>query len=93
MKFTRPLPATTPKALTYGDGNFAIDFAKGSPSRVQNILVNAQWMILALALVLFVLAGPRLGIGGNGCGRASCCGRRRAAVSPVTMAEHPRDAR
>ena len=62
MKFTRPLPATTPQALTYGDGNFAIDLAKGSPSRVQTILINAQWIILALALVLFVLAGPRLGI-------------------------------
>ena len=53
------MPATTPQALTYGDGNFAIDFAKGLPIRVQTILVNAQWMILALALVLFVLAGPR----------------------------------
>jgi hypothetical protein len=27
MKLTRPLPATIPKALTYGDGNFAIDLA------------------------------------------------------------------
>jgi hypothetical protein len=62
MKFTRPLPATTPKALTYGDGNFAIDFARGSPSRVQTILVNAQWIVLALALILFVRAGPRPGI-------------------------------
>ena len=62
MKFARPLPATTPKALTYGDGNFAIDFARGSPNRVQTILVNAQWIILALALVLLVRAGPRPGI-------------------------------
>ena len=62
MKFTRPLPATTPKALTYGDGNFAIDSARGSPSRVQTVLVDAQWIVLALALVLFVRAGPRPGI-------------------------------
>jgi len=61
MKLTRPLPATTPKALTYGDGNFAIDSAKGS-SRVQTLLVYGQWIILALALVLFVFAGPRPGI-------------------------------
>jgi mono/diheme cytochrome c family protein len=62
MKLTRPLPATTPKALTYADGNFAIDAAIGSPSRVQTILVDAQWIILALALVLLALAAPRPGI-------------------------------
>jgi mono/diheme cytochrome c family protein len=62
MKFTRPLPATTPKALTYGDGNFAIDPARGSPSRMQTLLVTAQWITLALALVLIVRAGPRPGI-------------------------------
>jgi mono/diheme cytochrome c family protein len=62
MKLTRPLPATTPKALTYADGNFAIDAARVSPSRVQTILVDAQWMILALALVLLALAAPRPGI-------------------------------
>jgi mono/diheme cytochrome c family protein len=62
MKLTRPLPATSPKALTYGDGDFAIDPARGSPRRVQTILVDAQWTILALALVLFVRAGPRPGI-------------------------------
>ena len=62
MKFTRPLPATAPKALTYGDGNFAVDPAKGSPARVQAVLVDVQWIILILALVLFVRAGPRPGI-------------------------------
>ncbi len=62
MKLTRPLPATTPKALTYVDGDFAIDSARGSPSRVQTILVDAQWIILALGLALFVRAGPRPGI-------------------------------
>jgi mono/diheme cytochrome c family protein len=62
MKIMRPLPATTPKALTYADGNFAVDVARGSPSRVQTILVDAQWAILVLALVLFVRAGPRPGI-------------------------------
>ena len=39
MKFTRPLPATSPKALTYVDGNFAIGSARGSPARVQTVLV------------------------------------------------------
>jgi mono/diheme cytochrome c family protein len=62
MKLTRPLPATSPKALTYADGNFAIDAARGSPSRVQTILVDAQWVILVLALVLLALAAPRPGI-------------------------------
>jgi mono/diheme cytochrome c family protein len=62
MKLTRPLPATTPKALTYADGNFAIDAARGSPSRVQTILVDAQWIILVLALILLALAPPRPGI-------------------------------
>ena len=62
MKLTRPLPATTPKALTYGDGNFAIDAARGSPGRIQTILVDAQWIILALAVVLFVRAGARPGM-------------------------------
>ncbi len=62
MKLTRPLPATSPKALTYRDGNFAIDAARGSPGRVQTILTGAQWIILALALVLYVRAGPWPGI-------------------------------
>jgi mono/diheme cytochrome c family protein len=59
MKLTRPLPATTPKALTYGDGNFAIDPRRGSPARIQSVLVDTQWIVLALGIVLFVLAGPR----------------------------------
>ncbi|MGA8708316.1 MAG: c-type cytochrome [Steroidobacteraceae bacterium] len=59
MKLTRPLPATTPKALTYGDGNFAIDPGRGSPARIQSVLVDTQWIVLALGIVLFVLAGPR----------------------------------
>jgi mono/diheme cytochrome c family protein len=59
MKLTRPLPATTPKALTYGDGDFAIDAAHGSPERVQTLLVDAQWVVLALGLALLALAKPR----------------------------------
>jgi mono/diheme cytochrome c family protein len=62
MKLTRPLPATAPKALTYADGNFAIDPTRGSPAGVQAALVDAQWAVLVLALVLFVRAGPRPGI-------------------------------
>jgi mono/diheme cytochrome c family protein len=62
MKFTRPLPGTTPKALTYGDGNFAIDPAKGSPGRVQAALIDAQWIVLGLALLLLVRATPRAGV-------------------------------
>jgi len=59
VKLTRPLPATTPKALTYGDGNFGIDPPRRSPARVQTLLLDAQWIVLVLALVLFVFAGPR----------------------------------
>jgi mono/diheme cytochrome c family protein len=62
MKLARPLPAAAPKALTYADGDFAIDAARGSPSVVQTVLVDAQWVILALALVMFARAEPRLGI-------------------------------
>ncbi len=62
MKFTRPLPGTAPKSLTYADGNFALDRAKGSPARVQAVLINLQWAILIVGLVLFVRAGPRPGI-------------------------------
>ncbi|HZZ62946.1 MAG TPA: c-type cytochrome [Roseiarcus sp.] len=60
MKLTRPLPAAAPKALTYGD--FAIDAARGSPDAVQTVLVDAQWIILALALLMFARAGRRPGI-------------------------------
>ncbi len=62
MKFTRPLPATTPRELTYADGNFAIDLTKGSPARIQTLLIAAQWIVLVLGLALFALARPRLGI-------------------------------
>jgi len=62
MKLTLPLPATSPEALTYGDGNFAVDPAKASPGRVQAVLVDAQWIVLALGVVLFVRAGPRPGV-------------------------------
>ncbi len=61
MKLTRPLPSTLPKALTYADGNFAIDPARGSPARIQSVLIDAQWIVLVLALVLIVRAGPRPG--------------------------------
>jgi mono/diheme cytochrome c family protein len=61
MKFTRPLPGTVPKALTYGEGNFAVDPSRGSPARVQAVLIDMQW-IMILALVVFVLAGPRPGL-------------------------------
>jgi mono/diheme cytochrome c family protein len=59
MKLTRPLPSTMPKALTYADGNFAIDPTRGSPARVQAVLVDAQWLVLVVGLVLLVRAGPR----------------------------------
>jgi len=62
MKLTRPLPATTPKALSYADGNFAVDSAKSSPALMQAVLIDAQWVVLILALLLFVRAGPRPGI-------------------------------
>jgi mono/diheme cytochrome c family protein len=59
VKLTRPLPATTPRALTYAEGNFAVDSAKGSPARIQSVLVDTQWVVLSLGIVLIVLAGPR----------------------------------
>jgi mono/diheme cytochrome c family protein len=62
MKLTLPLPSTMPKALTYADGNFAIDPTRGSPARVQAVLIDAQWLVLVLGLVLFVCAGPRPGV-------------------------------
>ena len=90
MKFTRPLPSTLPKALTYADGNFAIEPFRASPARIQGVLVDAQWIVLVLALVLFVLAGPRPGV--IGVDRNSACvrGRRRAAVRFVSVANYPR---
>ena len=59
MKLTRPLPAMAPQALTYADGDFAVDSARGSPSRVQTILIDAQWLVFALALVLLARTKPR----------------------------------
>ena len=65
MKFTRPLPATSPKALTYGDGNFAIGSTRSLADACSSCAINAQWVVLALALVLFVRAGPRPGMKGS----------------------------
>jgi mono/diheme cytochrome c family protein len=45
--------------LTYADGNFATDPRKGSPARIQTVLVRGQWIVLAVALLLFLRAGPR----------------------------------
>jgi mono/diheme cytochrome c family protein len=94
MKFTRPLPATTPKALTYGDGNFAIDPARGSPAHVQAILIDAQWITLALALCSWCAPGhdresePLLQRCSASRPRARCCtcgrnGRASAACPPI----------
>ena len=92
MKFTRPLPATTPKELTYADGNFAIDSARGSPARIQTLLVDAQWIVLALGLVLFVRAGPRPRILSVIGGVLGAHGRRHTHLRIVAVAKHPQHA-
>jgi mono/diheme cytochrome c family protein len=60
-KLTAPLPAAIPYFLEYGDGNWGESglskgIARDSPQRV---LENAQLLVLGLAIVLFILAGPR----------------------------------
>jgi len=76
MKLTRPLPATLPKALTYAEGNFAHRFDEGLAGACSAVLVDAQWIVLVLALVLFVRggrAGIAASIGGVWRSRSPAC--------------------
>jgi mono/diheme cytochrome c family protein len=57
-KLLAGLPAASPTLLSYADGNFG-QTTPGLPrDLVQRILTGAQWLVLLLGTVLFLLAGP-----------------------------------
>jgi mono/diheme cytochrome c family protein len=58
-KLMRPLPAVNPKVLTYADGNFAAPDGRPRSDGRQALLVEAQWIVLALGVVGFIIAAPR----------------------------------
>src|SRR6202030_1161341 len=58
-KLTRPLPAVNPRVLTYAYGNFASPDGRPRSDGRQTLLVNAQWIVLALGVVGFIMAAPR----------------------------------
>jgi mono/diheme cytochrome c family protein len=58
-KLMRPLPAVNPRVLTYADGNFAGPAERPRSDGRQALLVNAQWIVLALGVVGFIIAAPR----------------------------------
>src|SRR5262249_31850076 len=55
---SRPLPAIPTTTLTFADGRFGQD---SGPLRSwpQTLLIDAQWGLLALGALAWVLAGPR----------------------------------
>lgn len=57
-KLTRPLPAVSPIKLTFADGQFGQ--TEGGPRREwpQTWLIRAQWLVLAVGAILFVVAAP-----------------------------------
>ena len=59
VKLTRPWPAANPTALTYADGNFASRDGRSRSDSRQEFLVNAQWVVLTLGVLGYVLATPR----------------------------------
>jgi mono/diheme cytochrome c family protein len=52
-KQTRPLPAANPTILTYADGNFARNAQQAG--RPQQLLITAQWVVLAVGVLSFVV--------------------------------------
>jgi mono/diheme cytochrome c family protein len=62
-KLSRPLPQVRTTFLTYADGGFGVvDEAKApsvSPAGLQQALVGAQWLVIALGVIGFVFAAPR----------------------------------
>ena len=62
-KLMRPLPQVPTTFLTYADQGFG--YSDGEPGRwpspaaLQQALVTTQWLVLALGVIAFVLAGPR----------------------------------
>lgn len=57
-KLTRPLPAVPTLKLTFADGQFGQTY--GGPPREwpQTWLIRAQWLVLAVGVILFVVAAP-----------------------------------
>ena len=58
VKLTRPLPAVSPKVLTYTEGNFGATAAGITRDVPQRVLIAAQWVVIAAGVVLFVVAAP-----------------------------------
>ena len=57
-KILAGLPAAGPRWLSYADGNFG-ELPTGAPRELaQRILIDAQWFVLLVGAVLFLLAGP-----------------------------------
>src|SRR5438132_1363558 len=52
-KIRRPMPAANPTVLTYADGNFARDTSRAE--RPQQLLIAGQWLVIAFAVLSFVL--------------------------------------
>lgn len=59
VKLTRPLPAVPPMVLTYTEGNFGAPGGGMARDLPQRVLVAAQWLVVAVGVVMFVLVGPR----------------------------------
>ena len=59
VKLTRPLPAAPPRVLTYTEGNFGAPDGGMARDLPQRVLLAAQGFVLAVAVVMFALAGPR----------------------------------
>lgn len=59
-KLTRPLPAALPETITFLDGNFGQSTSEPIRRHLpQQVLIMAQWLVLGLGVVLFILSGPR----------------------------------
>jgi mono/diheme cytochrome c family protein len=59
VKVSRGLPRAGPVLLSYADGNFADNRSGLSRDLPQRLLIWAQWLVLLVGIVLFVLAAPR----------------------------------
>ena len=59
-KLTRPLPAALPETITFLDGNFGQSTSEPIHRHLpQEILIIAQWLVLGLGTVLFLLSVSR----------------------------------
>jgi mono/diheme cytochrome c family protein len=57
-KIVAGLPAAGPTRLSYADGNFGVTTPGVPRNLVQRILVGAQWLVLLVGAMLFLVAGP-----------------------------------